>query len=128
MDLPITSSQPLLPSKEGRQMTELQKKIVDIALQDKTLDAQQIADRADCHVTNIYKVLSKQHVREYLLTQVNSELMLSAPEAMAVQRTLLQSKSDYIRNKAASDLLDRSGIGERNAIIGQTVNVKIDLS
>jgi predicted transcriptional regulator len=121
-------TKPVLPSTEGRQLTELQQTIADLVLTDKGLTPYEIAEQAGCEKSNVYKVLAKQHVREYILRNVNTELMMSAPKALSTQASLLNSKSDYIRNKAASDLLDRNEIGTSNAIIGQAVQVKIDLS
>lgn len=128
MDLQKTVNNLQPVSSKPRQLTKTQQAIADLAMSDNTLLANEIAEKLGCDKTTVYKVLQKQHVREYILANVHASLLLSAPEAMSVQRSLLSSKSDYIRNKAASDLLDRNEVGASNAVIGQTVNVVIDLS
>lgn len=129
MSAVITPDKVLSPLESGsRELTDLQKSIADTALDDNTATAETIAEQLGCNKTTVYKTLQKQHVRQYILSKVNIDLVLSANEAMATQRSLLSSKSDYIRHNAAKDLLDRNEIGMTNNILGQTVNVKIDLS
>ena len=89
---------------------------------------QEIANQVGCETASIYKILQKQHVKEYILSQTSGMLLASAPQAMVTQRNLLKSKSEYIRHKVASDLLDRNEIGNAGVVIGQAVQVKIDLS
>lgn len=124
----IDIASPIGSASTANKLTELQKAIVDTLLEDRSLTAPMIADKLGCDKTAVYKSLRKQHVREYLLSIVSVDLILSAPVAMATQRSLLSSKSDYIRHQAASDLLNRNEIGSAGVVIGQAVQVKIDLS
>jgi len=112
----------------NKELTELQKRICDTLLEDRHQTAKDVAEKLGCDTSTVHKTLNKQHVKEYILQQVNAALLMCAPQALACQHSLLQSKSDYIRHQAASDLLNRNGVGEVNVVIGQAVQVKIDLS
>jgi len=112
----------------GLKLTEQQQLVVEAITVAGLTDVQDLARHADCHPKNIYKILKKEHVRKAILESVSGTLLASAPKAMATSIKLLSSKSDYVRHQAASDLLNRNDIGVSNGIIGQAVNVKIDLS
>ena len=113
----------------SKELTEIQLRIVDALVLDSSKTAGEIAEIAGCTESNVYKVLQKQHVKEYLLGQVNARLLLSSIPAMDVKHKLLSSKSDYIKDKASSDILDRNGIGNTTNINrGTQVVVNIDLS
>ena len=127
MNLVTANMNALLPN--GRQtLTQVQQGIVNCLVEDSSLSAKQLAEIVGCAKDTVYKVLRKQHVREYLIAHVSSELILAGVEAMNVQRKLLHSKSDYIRHESAKDILNRNDIGSSGQVIGQAVQVKIDLS
>jgi len=109
-------------------LTELQMKVVKTLADNEGIDARALAEMVGCTRQSVYQILSKQHVRAYILQNVHASLLISADAAMQAQLSLLKSKSEYIKHKAATDILDRNEIGTRNTIIGQSVNVKIDLS
>jgi DNA-binding MarR family transcriptional regulator len=117
-----------VPDNTSKELTKLQKTVADTALGDSKLTQTQIAKQLDCDKSTVSKILQKQHVREYILSQVNSDLLLTAARALATQSSLLSSESDYIRHQAACDLLDRNGVGDSHVVLGQAVQVKIDLS
>ena len=112
----------------GRELTEHQKAIVEAVTVSGLTRPRDIAEVIGCTPQNVYKVLNKEHVRAAILKAVSSSLLVSANKAMETQLKLLSSKSDYVGHQAASDLLNRNDIGVSNGIIGQAVNVKIDLS
>jgi len=122
----------LLPAKAGqsksKELTVLQKSVCDLHLGDNTLTVPEIAEKAGCPANTVWVILKKQHVREYILSNVNSKLLLTADQALSTQSKLLTSKSDYVRHQAASDLLNRSEVGSSGMVIGQAVKVEIDLS
>ena len=126
-DLTTLPQAPLLANAR-QELTDKQKLIADSHLDNPRLNMTEIADMIGVTKQRVSQVMSKQHVREYILANVHSALLNSASEAMLTQRSLLSSKSDYIRHQAASDILDRNEIGNSNEIRTQTVNVKIDLS
>ena len=115
------------PEKEHK-LTELQQTIVELIVSSEDLEQKEIAKRLDCNRVTVSKSLQLQHVKEAIIQQVNSQLLRSAPIALATQHKLLSSKSDYIKHQAAKDLLDRNAIGESTTVLGQAISVKIDLS
>ena len=124
----------LLPASKDvtttdKDLTEIQQRVVDALVLDSSLTALQLSIEAGCTEGYVWKILTKQHVKEYLLGQVNARLLLSSLPAMEVKHKLLTSKSDYIKDKASSDILDRNGIGNTTNInMGTQVVVNIDLS
>ena len=128
MNLITPQATPIGVQEKKQTMTKQQKAIVDLLLVEPHLKCREVAERIGCHFTSVSKTLSKQHVREYLLAGVNTELLLSAPAAMATMKKLLGSKSDYIKLHSASDLLNRNEVGSVGIAIGQAVQVNIDLS
>ena len=113
----------------GRQaLTDLQQRVIDDLITNSRLTAKELAEKHDCTTVAVYRMLQKQHVKDYIIANVNARLLMSSGEAMLVQQSLLQSKSDYIKHEAAKDILNRNDIGNSNQVLGQTVQVKIDLS
>ena len=123
----LPQTKPLLADAR-QQLTDKQKYIADTHLDNPRMSLTEIADVIGVSKQWVAKVMSKQHVREYIVANVHTSLLASASEAMLTQRSLLSSKSDYIRHQATSDILDRNDIGSSNEIRTQTVQVKIDLS
>lgn len=112
-----------------RELTDIQQTVVDALVLDSSLSPIQLAEKAGCTENYVWKILQKQHVKEYLLGQVNARLLLSAIPAMECKSQLLQSNSDYIRDKASSDILDRNQVGvQTTTTVGAVVTVNIDLS
>lgn len=76
-----------------------------------------------------YEALKKQHVREYLLSQVSASLMFGGVRASKVLLDLLNARSEKVRLEAARDILDRVGVHAEQSSMGtNSVHVHIDLS
>ena len=109
-------------------LTDIQLQIVNILL-DNECSAAECAKIVGCHWTYVHKVLNKQHVRRFILEQVSTRLLMSAPKAVSIMRKLLSSRSDYVKYQAATDILDRVGIKSDGSDYHHTeVKVTIDLS
>lgn len=124
----ITPKRNTVVAGSGQPLTQLQKCIAECVIEDTTRTAKEIAEITGCDTSNVYKVLGKQHVRDYLTTHISNELMIASVEAMAVQRSLLHSKSDYVKHEVAKDVLNRAQVGSETGVQRQAVQVKIDLS
>ena len=112
----------------GVRLTDKQLQIVNILL-DNECSAAECAKIVGCHWTYVHKVLNKQHVRMFILEQVSTRLLMSAPKAASIMRKLLSSRSDYVKHQAATDILDRIGItSDRSGSHHAEVRVVIDLS
>ena len=112
----------------GGELTDIQLQIVNILL-DKECSAAECAKIVGCHWTYVHKTLNKQHVRRFILEQVSTRLLMSAPKAASIMQKLLSSRSDYVKYQAATDILDRVGIkSDRSASHHSEVKVTIDLS
>lgn len=128
---PVTAlSNGLTEAKDSsRELTDLQKAIVEAVLVDPKATGREIAENLGCHFTTVYQTLQKQHVRAHLLAEMDARLLLAAAEALNTQRSLLRTKSSYVRHQAACDLLDRAEVGAKG--VGSpagVVQVNIDLS
>lgn len=76
-----------------------------------------------------YEALRKQHVREYLLQQVETSCLLGGVSAASVMRSLLTARSEKVRFEAAKDLLDRIGAkAPEQTHVSGSVTVHIDLA
>ncbi len=76
-----------------------------------------------------YEALRKQHVRDYLLSQIGSKVMLGGVQASHVMTQLLSARSEKVRLEAAKDLLDRIGATTEQSATGtKSVTVRIDLT
>ena len=115
--------------EDGRgELTDIQLQIVNILL-DNECSAAECAKIVGCHWTYVHKVLNKQHVRRFILEQISTRLLMSAPKAASIMRKLLSSRSDYVKYQAATDILDRVGItSDRSGSHHAKVKVIIDLS
>ena len=73
--------------------------------------------------------LKKQHVRAYARDMADVMLGGHALRALATMGDLLNAKSAYLRKEAATDLLDRYGLGREDGVISAPpvqVNIRID--
>ena len=73
-----------------------------------------------------YQTLRKQHVRAFARECAEAAMGGEALSALYTMGDLLSSKSQAVRREAASDLLDRYGLGKENqGVAAPSVNVVI---
>ena len=76
-----------------------------------------------------YEALRKEHVRLYLLSQIEASCLLGGTQAVHTMRSLLSARSEKVRFEASKDLLDRIGArAPEQTKITSDVSIHIDLS
>jgi hypothetical protein len=124
---PVIKENDLIES-EPTALSKVQKEVVDHLLDNPKYNVRALAERVGCTREYVYKLLQLQHVKQYIIANARSELLLASGEAVDTIRKLLESKSDYIKLESAKDIQNRNELGNVGQVIGQTVQVKIDLS
>lgn len=73
-----------------------------------------------------YETLKKPHVLAYSTELARASVGIAALQALATQRSLLSTKSDYLKHEVAKDILDRAGF-RVGAVQGRGAEVEISI-
>ena len=109
-------------------VTDRQADLVDTLLQTGSTITK-AAEDIGANRTWAVSTLKKQHVRAYARDMADVMLGGHALRALATMGDLLNAKSAYLRKEAATDLLDRYGLGREDKVISAPpvqVNIRID--
>ena len=109
-------------------VTDRQADLVDTLLQTGSTITK-AAEDIGANRTWAVSTLKKQHVRAYARDMADVMLGGHALRALATMGDLLNAKSAYLRKEAATDLLDRYGLGREDGVISAPpvqVNIRID--
>ena len=109
-------------------VTDTQADLVDTLLQTGSTITK-AAEDIGANRTWAVSTLKKQHVRAYARDMADVMLGGHALRALATMGDLLNAKSAYLRKEAATDLLDRYGLGREDGVISAPpvqVNIRID--
>ena len=109
-------------------VTDRQADLVDTLLQTGSTITK-AAEDIGANRTWAVSTLKKQHVRAYARDMADVMLGGHALRALATMGDLLNAKSAYLRKEAATDLLDRDGLGREDGVISAPpvqVNIRID--
>ena len=121
--------EPDQPPNELKSLTDHQQTVAD-HICDKRLTITESAQALGIDRVNLYRVLRKPHVRQYIRQRLRSKLNAMAPRALDVMDSLLSDNDPHVRHKAARDILDRADIQpteQSDTGTGQTVNIQINL-
>ena len=109
-------------------VTDRQADLVDTLLQTGSTITK-AAEDIGANRTWAVSTLKKHHVRAYARDMADVMLGGHALRALATMGDLLNAKSAYLRKEAATDLLDRYGLGREDGVISAPpvqVNIRID--
>jgi phage terminase small subunit len=82
---------------------------------------------ASCHAVG-YRLLRDQRILSAIRNETLQALGAHVPVALKAMTKLLEARSEFVRQTAASDLLNRAGIGGKGSLqVGEGVRVTISL-
>jgi len=125
--IPMPSDSQAVRDKHGK-VTDRQADLVDTLLQTGSTITK-AAEDIGANRTWAVSTLKKQHVRAYARDMADVMLGGHALRALATMGDLLSAKSAYLRKEAATDILDRYGLGRDDGVVHAPpvqVNIRID--
>ncbi len=118
---------------QGTSLTARQKRLVEVITERGCTirEASEIAGYAVGESGRVHasKTLRKPHVQAYLRARLNDAIGHAAPAALyRIIDLTRHARSEYVQLEAAKDLLNRAGYRAEQIIMGQGVQITIDLS